>query len=245
MPKSLLHCGAGGGIDVLTLRKSEDRGQGEHGWLSERHSFSFGGYHDPRFQGFGHLRVINEDRIAPGGGFPTHGHADMEIVTYIIEGTLAHKDSTGTGAIIYPGDAQRMSAGTGIRHSEYNASQTAPVHLLQIWIEPGRQGLAPAYQQAALPPLSGGPQLDLIGGPDGGAVAIHQDVRLWRAIVPAGDSLSVPLARNRKAWVQLIKGSGTLNGIAISAGDGIAALEETGLVIAASSPIEALVFDLQ
>lgn len=230
---------------MLMLRKSEDRGQAEHGWLSARHSFSFGGYQDPRFQGFGDLRVINEDRIAPGGGFPTHGHADMEIVTYIVDGALEHKDSTGTGAIIHPGDAQRMSAGTGIRHSEYNASQTEPVHLLQIWIEPGRQGLAPGYQQAALPPLSGGPQLDLIGAPDGGAVTIHQDIRLWRAIVPASASLTVPLAENRKAWVQLVKGSGTLNGTAISAGDGVAVQEEAGLVIAASSPIEALIFDLR
>ena len=230
---------------MLMLRKSEDRGRAEHGWLSARHSFSFGGYQDPRFEGFGDLRVINEDRIAPGGGFPTHGHADMEIVTYIVGGALEHKDSTGTGAIIHPGDAQRMSAGTGIRHSEYNASQTEPVHLLQIWIEPGRQGLAPGYQQAALPPLSGGPQLDLIGAPAGGAVTIHQDIRIWRAIVPAGASLSVPLAETRKAWVQLVKGSGTLNETAIAAGDGVAVREETDLLITATSPIEALVFDLR
>ena len=230
---------------MLTLRKSEDRGRAEHGWLSAHHSFSFGGYHDPRFQSFGDLRVINEDRIAPGGGFPTHGHADMEIVTYIADGALEHKDSTGTGAIIQPGDAQRMSAGTGIRHSEYNASQTAPVHLLQIWIEPGRLGLAPGYQQAALPPLSGKPQLDMIGAPDGGAVTIHQDVRMWRAIVPAGTKLSVPLAEKRKGWIQLVKGSGTVNDTTISAGDGVAVREESDLLITASSAIEALIFDLR
>ena len=230
---------------MLTLRKSEDRGRGEHGWLSARHSFSFGGYHDPRFEGFGDLCVINEDRIAPGAGFPTHGHTDMEIVTYIVDGALQHKDSTGTGAVIHPGDAQRMSAGTGIRHSEYNASQTAPVHLLQIWIEPGRHGLAPGYQQAALPPLTGSLQLDLIGASDGGAVTIHQNIRLWRAIVPAGTSLIIPLAENRKGWIQLVKGSGTLNDTAISAGDGIAVREERNLVIVASSAIEALVFDMR
>lgn len=230
---------------MLTVRKSEDRGKGEHGWLSARHSFSFGDYRDPRFQGFRDLLVINEDRIAPGGGFPTHGHENMEIVTYIVEGTLAHKDSTGTGAIIHPGDAQRMSAGSGIRHSEYNASKDVPVHLLQIWITPGQKGLAPGYEQAALPPLTGKPQLDLVGAPVGGAVTVHQDVRLWRAVIPAGTSLTVPLANDRHGWVQVVKGSGTINSSGVAAGDGIAAVGERELVIAAAQDIEALIFDLR
>lgn len=230
---------------MLTVRKSEDRGKGEHGWLSARHSFSFANYHDPRFRGFRDLLVINEDRVAPGAGFPTHGHDNMEIVTYIVEGALEHKDSTGTGAIIRPGDAQRMSAGTGIRHSEFNASKTEPVHLLQIWIAPGRQGLPPGYEQAALPPLTGKPQLDLVGAPDGGAVTVHQDMKLWRAIVPAGESLATQLAEGRHAWVQVVRGSGTLNGIAFGPGDGIATVGETALEINAAEPVEALLFDLR
>ena len=231
---------------MLTLRKSDDRGAGEHGWLSARHSFSFGGYRDPAHQGFRDLLVINEDRVAPGKGFATHGHENMEIVTYIIEGALEHKDSTGTGAVIVPGDAQRMSAGTGIQHSEVNASTTDPVHLLQIWIQPGTQGLPPSYEQAVLPPLTQRPQLDLIGSAKGdGAVTIHQDVRLWRANVPAGEPLTVALEDGRHGWVQVVKGSGWVNDLAVAAGDGVAVSDETALTLIATGAFEALVFDLR
>lgn len=231
---------------MLYVRKSEERGRGEHGWLSARHSFSFANYFDPRFRGFRHLLVINEDRVAPGAGFPTHPHNDMEIVTYIVEGELAHKDSLGTGSTIKPGEIQRMSAGTGIRHSEFNASGEKPVHLLQIWIAPERTGLPPSYEQKALPRPDGTARLDLIGArePDEGAVTIHQDTRLYRALVPAGRSLDVPLDEGRHAWVQMVKGQGCVNEAAVQAGDGVAVSEQPRLALVAEEDIEALVFDL-
>lgn len=231
---------------MLYVRKSEERGRGEHGWLSARHSFSFANYYDPRHRGFRDLLVINEDRVAPGAGFPTHPHNDMEIVTYIVEGELAHKDSIGTGSTIKPGEIQRMSAGTGIRHSEFNASADKPVHLLQIWIAPERDGLPPSYEQKALPEPDGTARLDLIGAreADAGAVTIHQDTRLYRALVPAGRSLEVPLAEGRHSWVQLVKGKGRVNDAAVQAGDGVAASEQPGLTLSAEEDIEALVFDL-
>lgn len=231
---------------MLYVRKSEERGRGEHGWLSARHSFSFANYYDPRHRGFRDLLVINEDRVAPGGGFPTHPHNDMEIVTYIVEGELAHQDSLGTGSTIKPGEIQRMSAGTGIRHSEFNASADQPVHLLQIWIAPEREGLPPSYEQKALPAPDGTARLDLIGAreADAGAVTIHQDTRLYRALVPAGQSLTVPLAEGRHAWVQVVKGKGRVNDAEVQAGDGVAASEQPGLTLVADEDIEALVFDL-
>jgi len=231
---------------MIYVRKSEERGRGEHGWLSARHSFSFANYFDPRFQGFRHLLVINEDRVAPGAGFPTHPHNDMEIVTYIVDGELAHKDSLGTGSTIRPGEIQRMSAGTGIRHSEFNASPEKPVHLLQIWIAPERAGLPPSYEQKALPEPDGTPRLDLIGArePADGAVTIHQDTRLYRALVPAGERLTVPLGEGRHAWVQVVKGKGRVNDAAVQAGDGVAASEQRELALAADEDVEALIFDL-
>ena len=231
---------------MMHVRKNEDRGRGEHGWLSARHSFAFASYQDPKHRGFRDLLVINEDRIAPGGGFATHPHNDMEIVTYVVEGELAHKDSLGTGSTIKPGEIQRMSAGTGIRHSEFNASADAPVHLLQIWIVPERAGLPPSYEQKALPAPDGTARLDLIAARDAddGAVTIHQDTRLYRALVPAGQSLEVPLADGRHAWAQIVKGRGRVNEVAVAAGDGVAASEQPGLTLSADADLEALVFDL-
>jgi quercetin 2,3-dioxygenase len=231
---------------MLYVRKSEERGRGEHGWLSARHSFSFANYFDPRHRGFRDLLVINEDRVAPGAGFPTHPHNDMEIVTYIVDGELAHKDSLGTGSTIRPGEIQRMSAGTGIRHSEFNASADRPVHLLQIWIAPERTGIEPSYEQKALPEPDGTARLDLIGAREApeAAVTIHQDTRLYRALVPDGQSLEVPIEPGRHAWVQIVKGLGRVNDAEVRAGDGVAASELAGLTITAEADIEALVFDL-
>ena len=232
---------------MLTLRPAAARGHANHGWLDSFHSFSFADYHDPRHMGFRALRVINEDRIAGGGGFPTHAHQDMEIVTYIVDGALEHRDSTGTGAIIVPGDAQRMSAGTGIRHSEFNASQTAPVHLLQIWLLPSKRGIAPGYEQATLPVVpDGDSRLDLVAGPHGGdgAVTITSDAAIHRATVAPGGSLDVTLAPGRHAWVQAVKGAATVGGQAMAAGDGLAVTGETALQLASDDGAELLVFDL-
>ena len=231
----------------IVHRPSPARGHFNHGWLDTFHSFSFGDYRDPARMGFRNLRVINEDRIAPGGGFPTHGHSDMEIVTWIVDGALAHKDSTGTGAIILPGDAQRMSAGTGIRHSEYNASETAPVHLLQIWLLPDRTGIAPGYEQATLPPVAqGDSRLDLIGGPDGGknAVAINSDARLYRATLAPGGTLELPLAPGRHGWVQAVKGDATLDDVRLAPGDGAAVSDTDTIRLTSAAGAELLVFDL-
>lgn len=229
---------------MITHRPSAARGHANHGWLDSFHSFSFADYHDPAHMGCRALRVINEDRIAGGGGFPTHAHQDMEIVTYIVDGALAHKDSTGTGAIILPGDAQRMSAGTGIRHSEYNASATAPVHLLQIWLLPNARGIAPGYEQATLPAVpEGDSRLDLIGGPDGGAVTIRSDATLHRAIIGAGGSLEVPVTRGH-AWVQAVKGETVLGDLTLAPGDGAAVSGEAMLRLASADGAELLIFDL-
>ena len=174
------------------IRRSEERGTANFGWLDSKHSFSFGGYYDPRHMGFGPLRVINEDRVAPGGGFPTHPHRDMEIISYVLDGALAHRDSTGTSSVIRPGDVQRMSAGTGVRHSEYNASETEPVHFLQIWIIPERQGLKPSYEQKYFPAAEKRGKLRLVGSQDGrdGSVTIHQDVDLYFPLRPCSSPAS-------------------------------------------------------
>ena len=232
---------------MIVHRPATERGHANHGWLDSFHSFSFGDYHDPAHMGFRNLRVINEDRVAPGGGFPTHAHQNMEIVTFVIDGALEHKDSTGTGAIILPGDAQRMSAGTGIRHSEFNASQTAPVHFLQIWLLPDRTGIAPGYEQVTLPAVTqGDSRLDLIGGPEGGsdAVTIHSDARLYRATLAAGGSLELPLAAGRHGWVQAVSGDATLGDLALAAGDGAAVSEASALRLTSVDGAELLVFDL-
>ena len=227
-------------------RPADARGKFNFGWLDTAHSFSFGDYSDPRFMGFRSLRVINEDRLAPGGGFPTHGHADMEIVTYILDGGLEHKDSLGTGEVIRPGDAQRMSAGTGIRHSEFNASKTDPVHLLQIWLIPSARGIAPGYEQKTLPAVAPGEtRLDTIASPEGGnaAVTIHSDASIARAVLAPGGALNVAIARGN-AWLQVARGSLTASGQALAQGDGLALTEVDSIAMASDDGAEVLVFDL-
>ena len=225
---------------MLTLRRAEERGRANFGWLDSRHTFSFGHYYDPDHMGFGPLRVINDDRVAPGGGFPTHAHSDMEIVTYVLEGALEHKDSLGTGSVIRPGDVQRMSAGTGIRHSEFNASRSEPVHFLQIWILPNKEGLAPGYQQKTFTEEAKRGRLRLVGSRDGrdGSVTIHRDVDLYAGILGEGDGITHELAAGRRAWLQVARGSVSLNGQQLSAGDG-AAIETAGAISLAGSPVEA------
>ena len=231
---------------MLHLRKADDRGPTNLGWLDSRHTFSFGHYYDPRFSGFRALLVINEDRVAPGAGFPPHPHSDMEILSYVVAGALRHCDSLGTGSIIRPGELQRMSAGTGIRHSEYNASNTEPVHFLQIWITPERKGLRPSYEQKRLPPSDGESRLDLIGSRDGrgDSVTIHQDVDLYRAMVRAGDTLSLQVREGRAAWVQAVVGRAAVNDSAVSAGDGLALTGEREVRVTAGNDAELLIFDL-
>jgi quercetin 2,3-dioxygenase len=228
------------------IRKSEDRGKANFGWLDSRHSFSFGHYYDPGHMGFGPLRVINEDRVAPGEGFPEHPHSDMEIVTYVLEGALEHKDSLGTGSVIRPGDVQRMSAGKGIRHSEFNASRSEPVHLLQIWIIPERRGLEPGYEEKSFPAEEKRGRLRLVASRDGreGSVKIHQDASLYATILGKGQRVAHELAAGRLAWVQVAKGSALLNGEDLEAGDG-AALDVSGtLELEGARDAEVLLFDM-
>jgi quercetin 2,3-dioxygenase len=232
---------------MLTLRRAEERGRANFGWLDSRHSFSFGHYHDPAHMGFGPLRVINDDRVAPGGGFPTHPHIDMEIVSYVLEGALEHKDSLGTGSVIRPGDVQRMSAGTGIRHSEFNASKTQPVHFLQIWILPERNGLEPGYEQKAFSPTEKRGKLRLVGSRDGrdGSVTIHRDVDFYATLLNEDEAVSHALKPGRTAWVQVAQGTAKLNGEQLYPGDGVA-IEEAGMIaLAGTSPdAEILLFDM-
>jgi quercetin 2,3-dioxygenase len=209
---------------MLTVRPSAERGAAALDWLDSRHTFSFSHYYDPQHISFGSLRVINEDIVQPAKGFGTHGHKDMEIITYVLQGELEHKDSLGNGSVMRYGDVQRMSAGTGIQHSEFNPSATNPVHLLQIWILPGQQGLAPSYEQTTFSEAEKCDRLRLIGSPDGreGSVTIHQDVKLYAAVLQQGASVSHPLAAGRMAWLQVARGSVVLNGKALAAGDGVA-----------------------
>jgi hypothetical protein len=227
---------------MLHLRKSNDRGHANHGWLDSWHTFSFADYHDPEHVSFSALRVINEDRVSPGEGFPTHPHRDMEIITYVLEGALEHQDSLGTGSVIRPGEVQRMSAGTGIRHSEFNHSQTEPVHFLQIWILPDRQGVKPGYEQKRIG-LDG--QLRLVASPDGhdGSVTIHQDARVYAARLN-GSEVTHTLASGRRAWLQVARGAVKLNGTTLQAGDGAGIENETALRLAADGSAEVLLFDL-
>jgi quercetin 2,3-dioxygenase len=231
---------------MITLRPAAERGQADHGWLDSRHSFSFADYHDPRHMGFGALRVINEDRVAPGAGFGTHAHRDMEIVSYVLDGALEHKDSIGTGSVIRPGEVQRMSAGTGIRHSEYNASKTALVHFLQIWLLPERAGLAPGYEQKAFPAAGRTNRLRLVGSRDGrdGSVTIHQDVDLYAALLEPGGTARLALRPGRRAWVQVARGAVRVNGRTLAAGDGAAIEDEAAVELASDAGGEVLVFDL-
>lgn len=228
------------------LRKSADRGRSNFGWLDSRHSFSFGHYHDPEHVGFGPLRVINEDRVAPGGGFPTHPHSDMEIISYVLEGALEHRDSLGTGSVIRVGDIQRMSAGTGVRHSEYNASRTEPVHFLQIWIVPERRGIAPSYEQKTFSAADIRNQLRLIGSRDGreDSVTIHQDVNLYAALLEPGEAITHALGSDRVAWVQVARGKVAHNGETLQAGDGLGILEPEELRFGDLGEAEILLLDL-
>jgi quercetin 2,3-dioxygenase len=231
---------------MVTLRRSEERGGGDYGWLNTRHSFSFDQYYDPRFMGFRSLRVINEDWVQPGHGFPMHPHRDMEIITYLLEGALEHKDSIGNGSIIRPGDGQRMSAGTGVRHSEANPSQTDPAHLLQIWILPEKRGIEPSYEQKAFSSREKRGKLRLIASPDGkdGSVSVHQDARLYVSLLGPGDQVQHHMAKDRYGWLQVAKGSVDLNGQLLKQGDGAAISEQPNLEIKGRENSEILLFEL-
>jgi quercetin 2,3-dioxygenase len=231
---------------MITFRDRMTRGHSRTGWLDSRHSFSFGDYRDPAQMGFRSLRVINEDRVIPGAGFPRHGHKDMDIISYVLEGELEHKDSLGNGAIIRPGEVQRMSAGTGIQHSEFNPSAANPLHFLQIWIIPDRRGLAPGYEQKAFPQAERQGQLRLVAAPGGtdGAVTLHQDARLYVANLAPGEQVRHALAPGRGAWLQVARGIVGLNGTEMREGDGAAAENEEALTVEGDTDAEVLLFDL-
>ena len=231
---------------MITPRRSDDRGRTKIEWLDSRHSFSFGDYYDPNEMGFRALRVINEDRVRPAAGFPTHGHRDMEIITYILEGALEHKDSIGTGSVIRPGEAQRMSAGAGITHSEFNHSKTDPVHFLQIWITPSTHGIAPGYEQRTIDDAKARAGFAPVGSPDGRdqSVKIHQDAVLSVAKLERGQTVAANLKKGRHGWVQVARGAVAVNGIALAEGDGAAVSDEEKVTIVAKSPAEVLFFDL-
>lgn len=233
---------------MIQVRRAKERGHANHGWLDTYHTFSFADYYDPRFMGFRSLRVINEDWVKPGYGFPTHPHRDMEIITYVLEGSLEHKDSMGTGSVIRPGEVQKMSAGTGVRHSEFNHSDKEPVHLYQIWIMPEKEGIKPMYEQKTIPAQERTGKLRLIASPNGngnGAVKLYQDAELFTTELAAGDSVEHQLTPGRYAWVQVARGSILLNGQELKAGDGAAVAQETTLQLSAGKGgAEALLFDL-
>jgi redox-sensitive bicupin YhaK (pirin superfamily) len=233
---------------MLTLRRAEDRGHSDLGWLSSHHTFSFGGYSDPRHMGFRALRVINDDRVAAGKGFGAHGHRDMEILSYVVDGRLAHKDSMGEAHELGPNEVQAMSAGNGVIHSEYNASDTEPTHFLQIWIMPAEKSIAPSYQQFAYDPAEKRGRLRLMAGPDAqnGAARIHQDARMYASVLAAGETVTSPLAPGRHAWVQCVTGDAEVNGLAITTGDGVAVSDEREVTMrgAGASGAELLLFDL-
>jgi redox-sensitive bicupin YhaK (pirin superfamily) len=231
---------------MIQIRRSDDRGKADFGWLDSRHSFSFGEYRDPNHMGFRDLRVINEDRVRPGAGFGTHGHRDMEIISVVLSGSLAHKDSMGNGSVLTAGDVQVMSAGTGVQHSEMNPSLQDPVHFLQIWIVPEKQGLKPGYQEAnVLDGVNrGGLRLIGSGRPKNGELKIHQDVDLYAGVLEPGARTNLDLRPGRHAWVQVVRGDISLNGHDLSSGDGAAVSDETGLQVSARDEAEVLIFDL-
>lgn len=230
---------------MITIRKAEDRGHANHGWLDTYHTFSFANYYNPKQMGFRSLRVINEDRVSPGAGFGTHGHRDMEIITYVLKGALEHKDSLGTGSIIKPGEVQRMSAGVGITHSEFNHSQNDPVHLLQIWLLPETNGLPASYEQRAFEHAKNTGKLHLVAAKDGreGAVTVHQDVDLYAVVLEPTQQVNHTLDPQRHAWAQVAHGEIMLNGLPLFQGDG-AAVSEENIVIEATKNAEVLLFDL-
>ncbi len=232
---------------MIQIRRAHERGKANHGWLDSRHTFSFADYYDAKHMGFGPLRVINEDRVSPGGGFGTHGHRDMEIISYVLEGALEHKDSLGTGSVIRPGDVQRMTAGTGIEHSEFNPDRARPVHFLQIWIEPEREGLAPSYEQRSFSADERRGKLRLVASRDArdGSLAIHRDADLYAALLEDGEVVAHSLRPGRSAWLQLARGELELKGQRLAAGDGAGVRGEARLEIrAGSADVEFLLFDL-
>jgi len=231
---------------MITLRRSAERGHANHGWLDSFHSFSFADYYDPAHMGFGPLRVINEDRVEPGMGFGTHGHRDMEIVSYVLEGELEHKDSMGTGSVIVPGDVQRMSAGKGVLHSEFNPSRERSVHFLQIWIEPAVRGIAPSYEQANIPAEAKRGRLALIAGQDGSgaAVTIRQDARLFATLLDGAEHVTHALAPGRRAYVHVARGRARANGQLLGAGDAAKFEDEASIALDAGESAEVLLFDL-
>jgi quercetin 2,3-dioxygenase len=229
---------------MITLRPADERGHANFGWLDSHHTFSFGNYYDPNHMGFRAPRVINDDRVSPGAGFNTHPHKDMEIITYVLSGAVAHKDSMGNVATIKANEVQRMTAGTGITHSEFNASDTEPVHFLQIWVLPETKDLEPGYQQQEFPPDTRRGQWRQVAGGGGDAVKIHQDVDLYTTLMTAGEARSFTLRSGRHAWVQVAEGKVTLNGQLLAAGDGAAVSDETQLDVLAEADAEVLLFDL-
>ncbi len=231
---------------MLTVRKSQDRGYADHGWLHSYHSFSFAGYHDPEHMGFGNLRVINEDRIAPGTGFGAHGHRDMEIISYVLSGELAHKDSMGNIKGIPPGDVQRMSAGSGVKHSEFNHAEGQTTHFLQIWILPNVQGIAPGYEQKSFTDADKRGRLRRVASPDGaeGSVTVHADATVYAGLIDGAESATLALDPARKAYVHLVRGALQVNGQALSAGDAALIEKETALALTDGHDAEVLVFDL-
>ena len=232
---------------MITVRAAADRGFADHGWLRSFHTFSFADYYDPRHMGFRALRVINEDRVAPGQGFGTHGHRDMEILSWVLDGALEHKDSLGSGAVLQPGEAQRMTAGTGVRHSEFNGSKSEPVHFLQIWLMPNKQGLTPGYEQKAFPAAERAGRLRLIASPGGedGSVHLNSDARVFDTLLEAGQRVERPLEAGRHAWVQIARGSFSVNGREVKAGDGVAISEESQVTLdGREDGSEALLFEL-
>lgn len=232
---------------MITVRPSHERGHANWGWLESKHTFSFGSYYDPNYMGFGHLRVINEDKVQPSMGFGTHSHRDMEIITHVLQGELEHKDSIGSGSLIRPGDVQRMSAGTGIAHSEFNASSTQPVHFLQIWLIPNQTGLEPSYEQKHFSLKEKQGILKLVASPDGreNSVTIHQDAYLYVAVLQEGDVVNHAINPHRSVWLQMAKGSGEIEDQTFLAGDGAAITQESQLTVTATSDeTEILLFDL-
>ncbi|MGH8497682.1 MAG: pirin family protein [Methylococcales bacterium] len=231
---------------MIQVRRADDRGVADLSWLLSRHTFSFGNYYDPRFMGFGLLRVINEDRVQPGKGFQTHGHKDMEIISYVIDGELEHQDTIGNGSIIHPGELQRMSAGSGVRHSEFNPSDSDPVHFLQIWILPERSGIDPSYEQKTFPVHERRDSLRLIGSPEGrdGSLTIHQDVNLYACVMAANSKVTYNVDTDRNAWVQIVSGNVTVNDLTLRAGDGLAVEYGGDLTFSGAENSEFLLFDL-
>jgi redox-sensitive bicupin YhaK (pirin superfamily) len=231
---------------MIQVRKSCERGHANHGWLDTYHTFSFADYYDPAHMGFGPLRVINEDRVEPGKGFGTHGHRDMEIITYVLGGGLQHRDSLGNGSVIRPGDVQRMSAGTGVMHSEFNASETDPVHFLQIWIEPNARGVRPSYEQKHFAAEDRRGRLRLLASPDGrdDSVTIHQDARVHAADLAPDDAVDYHLEPGRRAYVHVARGAVTLNGTPLEAGDGARLVDETTVNLSGLQESQVLLFDL-